>query len=362
MAARYAQFMFGALRFLPVLLVLGGMAQADPNAPLIFQMQPEQYHAYQNDSPPPLTLTLTLKNSTARPVPLKCLAVGGPVLRRFTEFQNGQAVHRDESLGELKPWGNAPVCREVGQIITVPAGVTYTYVRDMGVPKVGAQVHYRAGWNVSVRPGSGWLQHAYASALVVAQDRLIPTPNPEAYQQALNKSRAQWYTRSSPGVPGDQRLSFGLADELSRQAFLAEMGKRGLDPSKLEIEVAPPVRFSTPAGAPALVGVRAFPQGQGFRFRMQVRNTGKAALRVDLRTCEPLAVERVADGLRLWQVGNGPCPAMAAAPIFLPPGQSTSREARWDGRNSLGQRVPSGQYRVKMGLGQFVGETVFTVK
>ncbi|GAA5511742.1 hypothetical protein Dcar01_00455 [Deinococcus carri] len=343
-------------------LALSATAHADPNAPLIFQMQPQQYHTYQNDPPPPLTLTLTLKNPTGQAVALKCLAPGGPVLKRFTAYQNYQPVNGLEHLGQMQPTGSAPTCREVGEVITVPARTTFTYTRALGPQKVGAQVEYAAGWNVSLRPGFGWLQRAYASALVVPENRPIPTPNPRAYQDALDASHAQWQTRTSRDVPADQRLSFRLADEVSRQAFLAELKKRGLDPSKIDIEVAPPVRFPARPTLAHTAAVTVTPMNKGYTFTMKVTNRTGGPLKTFQSVCEPLAIERVSSGLRVWQVGNGPCPAMAPAAILLQPGQSTTREAKWDGTNSLGQRVPPGQYRVRMGLGQFVGETVFTVK
>ncbi|EYB66633.1 hypothetical protein DEIPH_ctg079orf0013 [Deinococcus phoenicis] len=350
-------------RLLPLLiLTLCATAHADPNAPLIFQLQPTQYHAYRNDPPPPLTLTLTLQNPTAQAVPLKCLAVGAPVLKRFTAYQNGQAVNRLEQLGQLAPVGNAPTCREVGEVLAVPARTTSTYTRALGPQKVGAQVEYVAGWNVSLRPGFGWLQRASASALVVPEDRPIPTPHPRAYQDALDASHAEWQTRTSRDVPADQRLSFRLADQVSRQAFLAELKKRGLDAGKIDIEVAPPVRLPTRPGFAHAAQVVVLPTNKGYTFALKVTNRTGGPLKVYQAVCEPLALERVSGGLRVWQVGNGPCPAMAPAALLLQPGQSTTREARWDGTNSVGQRVPTGQYRVRMGLGQFVGEAVFTVK
>lgn len=363
MVGRYALPVPRPSRLLPALLALGGPALADPNAPLTFRMHPEEYHAYQNDPPPPLTLTLTLRNPTARAVPLKCLSVGGPVLRRFTEVQDGQAVHRDEALGELKPQGNAPVCRTVGQVITVPAGGAYTYARTLGPQKPGAQVHYRAGWNVRMRPGSGWLQHAYISALVVPQDRPVATPNPQAYQRALVASRARWYTRTSISAPADHRLAFGLADELSRQVFLAELKKRGLDASNIDLEVAPPVQFRSRPPFAHSAEVAVTRTTKGYTFTLTVTNNSSAPVGGGASSaCEPLVIERLTDGLRVRQEGNGPCISLGMPAVTLRPGQSNAREAHWDGNDSLGQRVPPGQYRVKMALGQFVGEAVFTVR
>lgn len=345
--------------WLPALLAVGlaSPAQAQATSPLQFRLDPEQYHAYQNDPPPPLTLTLTLRNPSAQPVTVTCRAVGGPVLRRFTEFQDGKSVLRDETVGELRPQAGAPVCRRVGERLTLPPRTGYTYTRALGPQKLGAQVHYRSGWNVSAAAGSGWLRSGTVMALVVPQDRPTPTPNPQAYRAALRASRAQVYTAGS----GEGQLSYGLADDLSRQAFLAELKKRGLDPSRVEIEVASPVRFPSKPTVAHSATVTVTPAAQGYAFTLKVTSRTDQPLEVTQSYCEPLAIERVPGGLRLWQRGNGPCQSVGVAPITLQPGESTTREARWDGQDSLGRRVPPGQYRVRMGLGQFVGETVFTV-
>ncbi|WP_104990445.1 hypothetical protein [Deinococcus sp. NW-56] len=350
--------------WLPAALALGlaSSAQAQSAPVLQFRLEPETYHAYQNDPPPPLALTLTLRNPSARPITVTCRAVGGPVLKRFTEVQDGESVLRDETVGELRPQAGAPLCRRVGERLTLAPRTSYTYTRALGPQTVGAQVHYRSGWNVSAAAGSGWLRSGTVTALVVPGSRPTPTPNPQAYQDALEASRARWYTRSSRSSRPDTRLSFGLADELSRQAFLAELNKRGLDPSRVEIEVAPPVRFPAKPTPAQTASVTVTPAAQGYRFTLKVTNRTGQPLEVAQSYCEPLAIERVPGGLRMWQLGNGPCPAVAAGSITLRPGESTTSEARWDGQDSLGRRVLPGQYRVRLALGQFVGETVFTVK
>ncbi|MPY65555.1 hypothetical protein F8S09_02450 [Deinococcus sp. SDU3-2] len=333
------------------------------SAPVLqFRLDPEGYHAYQNDPPPPLTLTLTLRNPGPRPVTVTCRAVGGPVLKRFTEFQDGESVLRDETVGELRPQAGAPVCRRVGERLTLAPRTSYTYARALGPQTVGAQVHYRSGWNVSAAAGSGWLRSGTVTALVVPGSRPIPTPTPQAYQDALDASHARWYTRSSRSSRPETRLSFGLADELSREAFLAELKKRGLDPGRVDIEVAPPVQFQKKPTLSHTAAVTVASEAQGYAFTLKVTNRTGQPLKVFQQYCELLAIERVSDGLRMWEVGNGPCPAVGVAPITLQPSESTTREARWDGKDSLGRRVPPDQYRVRLGLGQFVGEAVFTVK
>lgn len=347
---------------LPAALALGGAVSAlSPSTPVLqFRLEPETYHAYQNDPPPPLALTLTLRNPGARPVTVTCRAVGGPVLRRFTEVQGGESVHRDEELGELRPQAGAPICRRVGERLTLAPRTSYTYTRALGPQRVGAQVHYRSGWNVSA--AAGWLSSTSVMALVVPGSRPIPTPNPQAYQDALEASRARWYTRSSRSSQPDTRLSFELADELSRQVFLAELKKRGLDAGKVDIEVAPPVRFSKKPTFAHTAAVTVTPTSQGYTFTLKVTNKTGGPLKAFQSYCEPLAIERVSDAGRVWQVGNGPCPSVDIPPITLKPGESTTREATWDGKDSLGRRVPPGGYRVRMGLGQFVGEARFTVR
>ncbi|MBB5233089.1 BsuPI-related putative proteinase inhibitor [Deinococcus budaensis] len=345
-----------------LVLALAACAQAQTAPALQFRLEPEGYHAYQNGPPPPLTLTLTLRNPSTAPVTLTCRALGGPVLKRFTEFLNGESLLRDETVGELRPQAGAPVCRRVGERLTLAPRTSYTYARALGPQKVGAQVHYRSGWNVSAAAGSGWLRSGTVTALVVRGNRPIPTPNPQAYHDALDASRARWYSRSSRSSRPDTLLSFELADELSREAFLAELKKRGLNLGAIEIEVAPPARFPTKPTLAHSAAVTVAPEAQGYAFTLKVTNKTDGPLETYQSACDPLAIERVSDGLRVWQMGNGPCQTVGPLVTVLQPGESTTREARWDGQDSLGRRVPPGQYRVRLGLGQFVGEAVFTVK
>ncbi len=348
---------------LPLLLLsLLSTASADPNAPLMFQLRPLQFHVYRSDPPTPLTLTLHLQNPAARPVTLRCLSLGAPILKRWTQFQDGQAVNAGETLGQFQPVGDAPTCARVGQVLTLPAGAKYTYTRALGPQKVGAQVSYSAGWNVSLRPGFSWLSRAYASALVVNADRPVATPTPQKYQDALEASGAMWYTRSSRESALDSRLSFTLADELSRQALLAEFKKRGLDASNIDLEVAPPVRFPSPPALAHTARVTVQRSGESYIFTLKVTNKSSKTINAQASGCDPAAIERVPDGTRVRQTGNGPCAQGAMPPTPLAPGKSVTYTLKWHGRHSLRRPVAPGSYRVRLVRGQFVGETVFMVK
>lgn len=346
-------------RFLPFLLLCAAsLAHAEPNAPLTFRLSPEQYHAYQNDPPPPLTLTLHLQNPSAKPVTLKCLSTGAPILKKWTQFQDGQAVNVGETVGQMQPVGDAPLCTSVGQVLTLPAGADYSYTRTLGTPKVGAQVSYNAGWNVSLRPGFSWLSGARTFVVVAAQNRPIPTPNMKAYQDALYASRARW---DSVGR-GTGRLSVRLADEVSRQAFLSELQKRGLDAQFVDIEVNGAVQFPTKKAATDLrptLSVKRDPKG--YALTLTVTNTGKTVREFSFHSCDPYAVQRVSDGLTVWQRG-GICTTEGNSVGQLKPNESHTRTLHWDGKDSIGRRVAAGQYRAQVALGDVVGETVFEVK
>ncbi|MDO4264090.1 MAG: hypothetical protein Q4C67_07820 [Deinococcus sp.] len=346
-------------RFLPLLLVSAlSVVSASSNDPLMFQFRPAQYHAYRNDPPPPLTLTLHLQNPSAKPVTLKCLSTGTPILKKWTVYQNGNSVNKDEDLGQMQPVGEAPRCQRVGEVLTLPAGAKYTYTRALGPQKVGAQVEYRAGWNVSLRPGSSWLSRAYASALVVPQDRPIPTPNLRAYEAALHASRARW---DSVGR-GTGRLSVQLADEVSRQAFLGELKKRGLDAGFVDIRVNGPVQFpDRQPSADLKPTLTVKPDAKGYALTLTVTNTGKAVQDFWFHSCDPYAVQRVQGDLTVWQRG-GICTTEGNSMGQLKPGESHTRTLHWDGKNSIGQRVGPGKYRARVALGNVVGETVFEVR
>ena len=346
--------------FLPWLLLSAlSTAQADTNDPLVFRLELQQYHAYRNDPPPPLTLTLFLSNPTPQPVELRCLSMGGPVLKRFTAYQDLKPVNTTETLGPFGPVGQAPTCTRVGQTLTLPAHARYTYTRALGPQQPGVQAEYAAGWNVSLRPGFSWLTRAQTSVVVVDADRPIPTPQPQAYGMAIAASGATIY-----GVGrGTGRLSYDVADEASRQAILAELKKRALDPSKIDIEVASPVQFSLPPTFSHTARVDVQRGNPGYTLTLTITNRSDRIVEGGARSaCEPAAIERVSDGVRVWQVGNGPCISLGMPSVPLAPGASTTRTIKWDGRDSLRRPVPVGTYQVILGQGQFTGKTVFTVK
>lgn len=346
-------------RLFPFLLFCAAsLAHAEPNAPLTFRLSPEQYHAYQNDPPPPLTLTLHLQNPSAKPVTLKCLSVGTPIVKKATGYQNGHWVGKVEELGQMQPAPDAPRCSEVGEVLTLPAGAKYTYTRAVGPQKVGAQLDYVAGWNVSLRPGSSWLSGARTFVVVAAQNRPTPTPNMTAYQDALYASRARW---DSVGR-GTGRLRVQLADEVSRQAFLSELQKRGLDAQFVDIEVNGAVQFPTKrASADLRPTLSVKRDAQGYALTLTVTNTGKTVQEFWFHSCDPYAVQRVSDGLAVWQRG-AICTTEGNSVGQLRPNESHTRTLHWDGKDSVSGRVAAGQYRAKVALGDVVGETVFEVK
>lgn len=334
-------------------------AQADPNAPLVFRLEPQQYHAYRNDPPPPLTLTSFLRNPTPQPMTLRCLSTGGPVLKRFTAYQNLKPVNATEALGPFEPVDQAPTCIRIGQTLSLPAHVRYTYTRALGPQPFGAHMTYTAGWNVSLRTGFSWLSRAQMSVMVVKADRPIPTPQPQAYETAIAASGATLY-----GVGrGAERLIYFVADEVSKQAILAELEKQALDPSKIDIEVAPPVQFSPLPTFSHTARVDVQRGNPDYTLTLTITNRSDRTVEGGARSaCEPAAIERVSDRVRVWQEGNGPCFALGMPSVPLAPGASVTRTIKWDGRDSLRRPVPVGTYQVVLGQGQFTGKTVFTVK
>ena len=102
----------------------------------------------------------------------------------------------------------------------------------------------------------------------------------------------------------------------------------------------------------------------GYTFTLTVKNTGAQPLNINRSLCENRAIERVQDGLRVWQEGNGPCPAVILAPITLKPGEMAQSSFGWDGLTSTRQPAAPGKYRALLGYGQgqFVGEATFTVR
>jgi hypothetical protein len=334
-------------------------AQADANDPLVFHLEPQQYHAYRNDPPPPLTLTLFLSNPTPQPVTVRCLSTGGPILKRFTAYQDFKPVNTTEALGPFGPVDQAPTCTRVGQTLTLPAHARYTYTHALGPQPFGEQMTYAAGWNVSLRPGFSWLSRAQMPVMVVDTDRPIPTPEPQAYETAVAASGATLY-----GVGrGAERLIYFVADEVSKRAILTELEKQALDPSKIDIEMAPPVQFSPPPTFSHTARVDVQRGNLDYTLTLTITNRSDRTVEGGARSaCEPAAIERVSDGMRVWQEGNGPCFAIGMPSVPLAPGASVTRTVKWDGRDSLRRPVPGGTYEVTLGQGQFIGKTVFTVK
>lgn len=362
-----------SLGLLVFLALPQAMAQSGPTvlplSPLVVSLEPMNYHAYEGDPPPYWTLRLHLRNVTGRPLALTCHSFGAPRLSLKTvetaaEVKanlNGAAggLTGGVSLGQLQPQDDAPYCHSLGGQLILQPNVDYTYARTLKAPPTGTTLH-RASWNVTLPNGVAWKSPTMI-ARVISGKRPEATPDPLAYQLALDASGAQWFMRTS-GLATGQRLAFGFVDVLSRQAFLNELGKRGLDPGKVDIWTAPPVTFPPRPAFPHEARIEVTRSGTGYEFKMTVTNFSEQTVDGHAESCEPLRVTRVADGETVWQEGNATCAGMGVLPLPLSRGESNSRSAAWKGTNSLGQAVPSGQYRVTMGLGQFSADAVFEVR
>ena len=340
-----------------------------PPSPMRISLEPLNYHAYEGDPPPPLTLRLHLRNLTDYPLTLTCHSFGAPRLSFKTvataaevkAHLNGEAssLPGGVSLGQLQPEEGAPYCRSLREHLILQPNVDYSYSRMLNALPTGTTLH-RASWNVTLPDGGPW-KSPTVIASVMAGNRPEATPDPLAYQLALDASGAQWFSRSSGAVPG-QRLMFAFVDALSRQAFLDELAKRNLDPGKVDISTAPPVTFPARLDFPHLARIHVTRSKEGYSFKMTVTNLSHQPVDGHAESCEPLRVTRVADGVTVWQEGHATCAGVGVLPLPLAYGESNSRTAGWKGTNSLGQAVPAGLYRVTMGLGQFSAETVFEVR
>lgn len=324
--------------------------------------------AYESDPPPPFVLRLHLQNVTKEPLTLTCNSLGAPRLSVKTVATMAEAnanlygdpvgLSKSTSLGQLSPGQGAPYCRSLGEHVVLQPDVDYTYSRSLKAPAAGIHLHHVV-WNVSVAGGFA-MKSPTAIVDVKAGARPLPTPDQLAYQLALDASGAQWYMRPSGLNPGG-RLMFALVDELSRQAFLKELEKRGLDPNLIDLGMAPPTSFPARPAFPHDTRIEVTRTAEGYSFQMMVTNRSSQAVDGHAESCEPLRVTGVADGQVVYQQGNTGCAGVGKLPLPLNFGESNSRIATWSGTNSLGQPVPVGQYRVTMGLGQFVAETLFEV-
>ncbi|UQN06572.1 hypothetical protein [Deinococcus sp. QL22] len=129
----------------------------------------------------------------------------------------------------------------------------------------------------------------------------------------------------------------------------------------MDIDVALPVRFDALSTWPHRTSLTAQATPQGWTFTLSLTNRATVPLAQGYSACEPITIERIPDGVRVWQTGNLPCIAILLG-LELKPNETHTQTARWDGKDSTGRRVAAGQYRVKMALNGFIGETLIVVK
>ncbi len=297
-----------------------------------------------NDSQP-VTLRLTVGNNGKTPVQVGRIRGDHVACPVFKLFGSGGGPPRIERYITAD-------C-DVGETVTLLPG------RRLNLSATLPWNDLTPGWYTAILelPVNGKAQYVSGAVQVGLSKR--NTPNPDAYRAAVAASRATIYGAGR----GTGRLSYMVADERSRQAILTELKKRGLDAGKIDIEVPAPVRFPVRPTFPHTAKVAVQHGPAGYTFTLTVTNTSAKAVEGSQGTaCPPAAIERVSDGVRVWQTGNGACIDLGYGPAPLAPGQSVTRTVKWDGLDSVHQPVPPGSYRVRLARGQFVGETVFTVK
>ncbi|MBZ9712035.1 flagellar hook assembly protein FlgD [Deinococcus multiflagellatus] len=331
------------LRSALLLLALGPVASAQR-----FTLQVPPSPLYLEDTGQ-ITLSAVLDNTGPRPVTLTCLSPGAPILRGDLGTAAGWAGQT-----RLVPQGAAPTCTRTGQVLTVPPGARYEYHRRVPLRRAG-QGQYRVGWNVRPASGRAWLV-ANPVWVVVSPGRAPrPTPTPEAYRAALRESRAGVAGLSMVGP----RLQVTVVDDLSRVAFLQALKRRGLDPAALDLTVLPPVTFGARAW-PHRAALTVRRQGEGYLLTLMVTNRAARPLTGMTGPCHPLAVTALSSGVRVWQDGHRLCADLGVT-VRLSPGAAQTVTFRWNGRTSLGERVPAGRYRVTAGWFGFSASAVLAV-
>ncbi|PTA69690.1 hypothetical protein [Deinococcus arcticus] len=334
---------FGIAAPLLLLLALGPGASAQR-----FTLQGPPSPLYLEDTGQ-VTLKAVLANTGPRPVTLICLSPGAPILRGNLGTAAGGAGQT-----RLLPQGAAPTCARTGQVLTVPPGARYEYHRRVPLRRAG-QGEYRVGWNVRPASGRAWLVTNRAWVVVSPGRAPRPTPTPGAYRAALQDSRAGVDSVSMVGA----RLRVTVVDELSRAAFLRALGRRNLDPAALDLTVLPPVTFGTRAW-PHHAALTVRRQGEGYLLTLTVTNRAAQPLTGMTGICHPLAVTAPGSGVRVWQDGHRPCADLGVA-VNLRPGAAYTQSFVWNGRTSLGERVPAGRYRVTAGWFGFSASAVLAV-
>ncbi|GAA5511743.1 hypothetical protein Dcar01_00456 [Deinococcus carri] len=316
-----------------------------------FRLDSPGYRVFAGEKP---VLTLTVTNGGREAVPLPF----SPVTREFAcpafkVFRKPSGQQVDPLLPSLGCHGEDSV-----RLLRVQPGQSRTL--PVSLPTRLGVGEYRVQLRVPP-PGGQMAQYVAADLRVLRRsDPAERTPWPLLYRLALKFSHAQIYGTED----GDGRLTFNFVDDLSRAAFMNTLRHWHLDARRVDLRVAPAVRFPANNNPYWHASRRlAVTSGKsGYTFTLTVTNRAAQTLNAWQHPCDPVAVERFSDSVYVFQQGNGPCPTVGHTPVPLQPGQSATRRFQWDGRDSLGQPVPSGQYRVRMAFGQVTGEAVFTVK
>ncbi|MPY65556.1 hypothetical protein F8S09_02455 [Deinococcus sp. SDU3-2] len=322
----------------------GASAQAE------FRLDPPTYRVSADDPARPV-FTLTVRNEGREAVPLPFSPVTREMACPALQVVRNADARRVHDSGDQG-------CQSAVQVLRVQPGETRTL-------PVTLPVRLEAGeYRVRLRiPPPGGHPARYVSADLRVWRRTDPverTPWPLLYRLAVRLSGAQTHVLQDAGG----RLSFKFVDDLSLAAALGTLRRWRLDPGRVDLRAAPPVRLPTNTNPywPVSRRVTVTPRGSGFTFTLTLTNRAGEALNIWHHPCDPVAVERVQDSAYVYQHGNGPCPTVPNTPATLRPGESVRREVRWDGRDSLGRRVPPGEYRVRFAFGAATGETVFTPK
>lgn len=336
-------------RLLTLLLGLAGTVTAAPQLSLSL---PDAATGWTLDYKTNHFAFVTVLNPSPVPVQLTCRSHGGPVVRLIPA-----SSERPYEVTAL-PLNGAPTCQRLGQTLTFEPGKKYVYRAPLGTHMTPDRYRTSAFWRVEGST-SEILRSPQPPAFTVRPAPPVP-PLPEQVRKALQEAVRATGVRVFAGSVQRGQLVLSVEDEAARNAILREVRRRALPERFIHVEVAAPVRLPTaqPAGVRTRLGVTV--ENGTYTFALTVTNTGRQPLTASGRVCHPALVERISDGARVWQTGNGLCPDLGWG-LRLAPGESHTERLTWDGRDGGRQQVPSGTYRVRMAVAGLVGETTFEV-